>query len=200
MLSDYQQVYKEAELRLYEFSLLVLVYEQNFEFLEIIYDNNFIDYTSAIKYLEFKGYIKQFGDKPTDITLRKSGESLFSKLTKQKRKTITQEEVDQWFSEWRDIFPNGSNAAGYRYKGSRLEGLRKMTKFVNQYDFTKEEIFKATKHYVNRFAIRGYNYMQQSHYFIDKKDSGSNLASECEAIREQGEQPVKKPNHGDRLI
>ena len=76
-----------------------------------------------------------------------------------------------------------------------------MTKFVDTYDFTKEEIFKATKNYVDKFAMKGYMYMQQAHYFIDKKDSGSSLAAECEGLREIGvEQVNKEPKHAERLI
>ena len=62
--------------------------------------------------------------------------------------------------------------------------LKKMTKFVASYPYSKEEIFEATKRYVERFSFRGYSYMQQAHYFIDKKEVGSTLASECEGLKE----------------
>ena len=100
-----------------------------------------------------------------------------------------------------EFFPKGSNNGGYRYRGNRLEALKKMTKFVDQYDFTKEEIFQATKNYVDKFALRGYMYMQQAHYFIDKKDSGSSLASECEGVQENVDTPIKeRSTYGERLI
>ena len=93
-------------------------------------------------------------------------------------------DVHLWIDEWRNLFPEGVNTAGYRYRGNKVEVLKKMLKFVTLYDFTKEEIFQATKKYVERFSVRGYNYMQQAHYFIDKKDAGSSLASECETLKE----------------
>jgi len=200
MLGEYLEVYKKAELRMYEFALLVLIYEQNHEYLEEIHNNNFIDFNTGIKYLETQGFVKQYGEKPTDIVLRMSGETLFNKYFSKKKKK-EKSDVHTWIDIWREIFPAGSNTAGYRYRGNRLEALKKMTKFVDTYDFTKEEIFQATKNYVDKFAIRGYAYMQQAHYFIDKKDSGSSLASECEGVREKGIEPVnKEPNHGERLI
>lgn len=200
MLGEYIEVYKKAGLRMYEFVLLVLVFEQNHEYLHEIHDNNFIDFNTGIKYLETQGYVKQHGEQPSDISLRKSGEDLFNKYYSKKKKKH-KNDVHTWFDLWREIFPTGSNTSGYRYRGNRLEGLKKMTKFVESYDFTKEEIFQATKNYVDKFAIRGYAYMQQAHYFIDKKDSGSSLAAECEGLREQGVEPVnKEPKYGERPI
>jgi hypothetical protein len=202
MLGEYLNVYKEAELRLYEFGLLVLIYEDNQEFLETIHERNFIDYNNGIHYLEYMGYAKWFGDKPADIMLRKAGENLFKKHIVRKKKIVKSGTfVHIWIDEWRELFPKGSNTGGYRYRGNRLDALKKMVKFVDAYDFTTEEIFKATKNYVDKFAMRGYAYMQQAHYFIDKKDSGSSLASECEGMRETNvEQVNKEPKHGERLI
>jgi len=200
MLGEYFKVYKEAELRLYEFSLLVLIYEQNHEYLEEIHNNNFFDFNTGGKDLETQGFVKQHGEKPTDIMLRKSGEDLFSKYyTKKEKKKNT--DVHTWIELWRNIFPKGSNQGGYYYRGNKLEALKKMTKFVSVYDFTKKEIFKATKNYVDKFALRSYMYMQQAHYFIEKKDSGSSLASECENVRENKDSPVTQRNkYGERLI
>lgn len=200
MLGEYLEVYKRAELRMYEFSLLVLIYEQNHEYLTEIHNNNFIDFNIGIKYLETVGFIKQHGEQPTDITLRKSAEDLFNKYYG-KKKIKKKNDVHTWFTLWREIFPAGSNTSGYRYRGNNLEGLKKMTKFVDTYDFTKEEIFQATKNYVDKFALKGYMYMQQAHYFIEKKDSGSTLASECEGVRECGVEQVNvEPKHGERII
>ena len=201
MLGEYLKVYKEAGLRMYEFSLLVLIYEGNREYLNEIFNNNFIDFDTGIKYLETRGFVKQHGEQATDVTLRKSGEDLFNKYYGSKKKKKEKNDVHMWFDLWREIFPPGSSTTGYRFRGAKLEGLKKMTKFVDTYDFTREEIFQATKNYVDKFAMKGYMYMQQAHYFIDKKDSGSSLAAECEGLREKGVEQVNKgPRHAERLI
>lgn len=198
MLSSYFKAYKEAALRLYEFSLLVLIYEDDWEFVQLVHDVNFIDFNQAVIFLETRGYVKRHGEKPTDIMLRKPAENLF-KYLESKNKKISQAEVNGWFEQWRELFPAGVNSAGYRYRGNRFEGLKKMTKFVNQYPYTREEIFQATKRYVERFAIRGYNYMQQAHYFIEKQGVGSNLASECEDIRSKPA-PKQESGYGGEVI
>lgn len=183
MLGDYLKVYKEADLTHTSFLLLVLMWEKNNDFLQFVYENNFLLYQNAVKILEEKGYIKQHGAKVEDYTMRKTGEELFGYLGKKKK--IDQTDINKWIEQWRNLFPVGSNGGGYRYRGNRLEVLKKMTKFMSIYPYTREEIFEATENYVKRFAVRGYNYMQQAHYFIEKRDSGSNLASECEALKEQ---------------
>jgi len=201
MLGDYFEAYERAgidRLSVYEFMLLVHVYEGNLDWIRLLYEQNYLMFTNAVVVLERTGYIKKYGTAPFEITLRRSGEEFFAKYVKKPKKK-KESDVYLWFDSWRNLFPEGSNTAGYRYRGNRLEGLKKMTKFAELYpEFTKEEIFQATKNYVDKFAIRGYNYMQQAHYFIEKKDSGSTLASECEGLKEKDEQ--SKPSRYDRLI
>lgn len=199
MLGLYFEAYKKATLRLYEFSLLVLIYEKNHEFIQLIHDVNFIDFNNAVHFLETRGYVKRHGEKPSDIMLRNAAENLFKYLEKSERKKQSQADVNKWFEEWRNIFPAGVNSAGYRYRGNRLEGLKKMVKFVNFYDYTREEIFKATKNYVDRFALRGYNYMQQAHFFIEKQGVGSNLASECEGLK-TSQSPQETTGYGGEIV
>ena len=77
------------------------------------------------------------------------------------------------------------NTAGFRYRGDKAEVTQKMIKFVNTQDYTLEQIFKATRDYVERFSLRGYAYMQQAHYFIQKRGVGSTLSAECEGLAEK---------------
>ena len=169
---------------------LTFIYEDQLEFIEKLYNENFIEYNRHVDILEKRGLVKKHGFDVKDFTLRKAGEDILQKYLGKKRKK-TQTDVNMWIEEWRKIFPGGVNSGGYRYRGERMEVLKKMTKFVNSYDYTKEEIFKATENYVKRFALRGYAYMQQAHYFIDKQGTGSSLAAECEAVREK---PQNKEN------
>lgn len=106
--------------------------------------------------------------------------------------------VESWIDDWRNLFPEGINPAGYRYRGNKLEVTKKMLKFVANHPYSKEEIFEATKRYIERFSVRGYNYMQQAHYFIEKKDTGSNLEAECENLREV--KPQKEERYGGKVI
>ena len=185
MNSEYLNLYLEGKLDItfFEFVLLVLVYQNEEAVLKNCYDEDFMVFSQMIKKLESYGYVKWHGSDVKEISLRKRGEDLFEKLNRKKRKPTP--DVHLWIEEWRNLFPAGTNNGGYRYRGNKLEVLKKMIKFVSLHPYSKEEIFEATKRYIERFSIRGYNYMQQAHYFIEKKDTGSNLESECENLREK---------------
>jgi hypothetical protein len=179
--------------------LLAFISDDQTKILEKLHEEDFMWFDTAVKYLEERGYVKKFGPNPADITLRKHGEDLIKKYIGKRKKQ--ESDVHTWIDAWREIFPEGSSNTGYRYRGNRLECLKKMTKFVNsQKGITKEEIFKATKLYVERFAIRGYMYMHQAHYFIEKKDVGSTLASEIESLKEGNNNGNRETGYGERII
>lgn len=200
MKEEYLQLYRENKGDIPYFAtfiLLVLIYENTLDILEDMYAEDYMLYTNRVRFLELGGYVKWHGPNPTDISLRNKGEELFAKLSKRKHKPA--DDVHLWIDEWRALFPEGVNNAGYRYRGNKLEVQKKMIKFVNNYDYSKEEIFQATKRYIDRFAVKGYNYMQQAHYFIEKKDAGSTLASECETLKESKSQD-KKITYGRTIV
>jgi hypothetical protein len=197
MNPDYLILYHESKLgiRFFEFVLLVLIEQRQYDTLEECYQEEGILFIQMIESLEKEGYVKWHGTKTADISLRKKAEDVFIKITKNKSKGAVSD-VNLWFDEWRNLFPEGVNNGGFRYRGNRLEGLKKMIKFVSLNPYSKEEIFEATKKYVERFAQKGYMYMLLAHYFIEKKDTGSTLESECETLRETGSKPVETPNYG----
>jgi hypothetical protein len=197
MTEQYFNLYKEARLSVQEFFFFVLIYEENHDFLEYLYNQNFLLFARTINRLEEQGLVKHYGDKPTDILFRTKGETLFKKYVKIKKKKV---DVTSWIDAWREIFPAGANPSGYRYRGSRLEVIRKMTKFVASNNYTEEEIFQATRNYVERFALKGYMYMQQAHYFIEKQGAGSSLASECEALKENSNSSKSNKNYGGTVV
>ena len=184
----YLTIIQEYKICLKDLMLLIFVYEEQYEFLRIAHDENFMDFTYSIRYLEEHGLIKWHGDNPEEITLRKAGEELFKKHVGTKKKVTTAKEVGEWIQSWRELFPEGVNSGGYRYRGDKGSCLTKMIKFVNTHDYSIEQIFQATKDYVERFSLKGYAYMQLAHYFVEKKGVGSTLSAECEGLAE------KKPN------
>lgn len=182
-LTIYEQY--QPHMTFMEFILLILVYEEKHEFLKIAHDDNFMEFTHAIRQLESSELVKWHGEDPEDVTLRKTGEDLFKKHVGTRRKVTTSKEVEQWIQSWREIFPEGVNAGGFRYRGDRAEVIKKMIKFVNTHDYSLQQIFQATRDYVERFSLKGYAYMQLAHYFIEKRGVGSTLSSECEALSEK---------------
>lgn len=180
----YLKILDDLTLQFRDFIILILVYEEAHDFLQIAYDHDFISFTQSVRHLESEGLVKWIGDDAMDIILRKQGEDLFKKHVGTKKKITTAAEVKQWIDSWREIFPSGTNTGGYRYRGDKGECVTKMIKFVNEYDYTIEQIFEATRIYVERFSQKGYAYMQLAHFFIKKQGVGSNLAAECESLSE----------------
>jgi hypothetical protein len=181
--------------------LLIFIYEKQTKYLQILHDEDFLQYETIIRYLEKRGYVKKFGPRPADITLRKHGEDLFKKYVGSKKKEKEPSTVNTWIDSWREIFPPGSNTTGYRYRGNRLECLKKMVKFVDSHEkVSEEEIFQATKDYVEKFAMKGYAFMQQAHYFIMKENVGSTLESEVESLKERKDTGPQKPRYGERIV
>lgn len=183
-----------------EFILLILVYEEKFDFLRIAHDDNFMEFTHSIKRLEISGLVKWHGENPEEITLRKTGEELFKKHVGTKKKVTTAKEVGEWVESWRELFPKGINSGGYRYRGDKAEVIKKMIKFVNTHDYTIEQIFQATKDYVERFSLKGYAYMQLAHYFIEKKGVGSTLSAECEGLADKSSNKGEEQNYGRSIV
>ena len=139
----------------------ILQYLNNLKILEIV-----------IQQLEKSGYLKITGpDKSKDFILRKKALSLFS-----------QSEVEEWYEEWRNLFPSGTNSGGYYYRGNKQEVLKNLKKFTKKYPkYTKEEIFNATRKYIARCKLRN-SYMMLAHYFIEKQGVGSTLLTELENV------------------
>ena len=82
--------------------------------------------------------------------------------------------LDTFVNNYRKLFPP-------HYKGDPRGCRAKLRKFLTDYkEFTREDILKATKNYIDNFH-GNYTYLQQAHYFI-AKDQISNLAVWCDKL------------------
>jgi hypothetical protein len=119
-------------------------------------------------------------------------------FTKAKKKTdaqlMGQDFVDK-INTYREIFPNIKLPSG---KPARVNVKMLSESFrwlFETYDYTWEQIIKATKMYVNEYRDAQYMYMQTSQYFICKQDKhkvkSSTLADYCDMIRDGVETEVK---------
>ena len=198
----YLTIHKEYQpnMTFKELMLLIFVYEEQPEYLWIAHNDNFVEFEFAIRKLEVSGLVKWHGENPEDITLRKAGEELFKKHVGRKKKVTTSKEISQWIQSWREIFPEGVNSGGFRYRGDKAEVIKKMIKFVNTHDYSLQQIFQATTDYVERFSLKGYAYMQLAHYFIEKRGVGSTLSAECEGLTEKQDSPNEKGKDYGRSI
>lgn len=84
-------------------------------------------------------------------------------------------------SQLMEIFPEGKNFCGQKWRGSQAIIVDKLGKFKKKYKFSDEKIIEATKAYVKFFKSKNsYEGMRLLKFFIEKKDAGSDLAEWCE--------------------
>lgn len=84
------------------------------------------------------------------------------------------ENLGKFVDDYRALFPVG-------FKGDKRGCRLKLVNFLKDYEeFSKEDVLKATKNYIDNFSGR-YDYLQQAHYFIIKNQV-SNLGSWCEKL------------------
>jgi len=90
--------------------------------------------------------------------------------------------------QYRAIFPKGKLPSGVPGRNNVKILTENFRWFFAEYNYTWEEIIKATKMYVNEFQKNNYMYMQNSQYFISKQDKHkvktSKLADYCDMIRD----------------
>lgn len=112
-------------------------------------------------------------------------------FTKAKKKTdaqlMGQDFVDK-INTYREVFPNIKLPSG-RPARVNVKMLSESFRWLFEtYDYTWEQIIKATKMYVNEYRDAQYMYMQTSQYFICKQDKhkvkSSTLADYCDMIRD----------------
>jgi hypothetical protein len=92
------------------------------------------------------------------------------------------ENVENWITDWYELWPTGIKSGGYYLKTDKKGSLRKMKNFlINNPEYTRELIMKATQNYLLEQSIKGYSYTKLAPYFIIK-DGISVLAGECEVL------------------
>lgn len=146
-------------------------------YLKAVHKINAIDSISEedLEMLEDEGYIKISDN---GVVLRQVSLDLF--------KTLVEDNSMDWIEEWRQLFPLGVKMAGYAVRGDKQNCTKKMKSFMKKYpDFTKEDIFDATRAYIDDRRKDNWNYIKLAHYFIEK-DGASSLAALCEDIKARG--------------
>lgn len=112
-------------------------------------------------------------------------------FVKAKKKTNIQlmgKEFVQNIETYRDIFPKGKLPSGMPARNNTKALGESFRWFFETFDYTWEEVHKATKMYVDEYRANNYLYMQTSQYFIAKQDKHkvkkSTLADYCDMVRD----------------
>lgn len=120
-----------------------------------------------------QGYIRIIDYENISICLRK------------KLETLIEPEVDSWIKEWTDLWSGiycGIKPYGYYVKQSPSSNKARMKEFLKENNFTKEEIFQATKNYLEDKRQCNWEFTKKSNKFINDTD-GSTLYSYCDALK-----------------
>lgn len=118
--------------------------------------------------------------------------SIFTELTGLATVMLRPPSGISWIDEWIDLWPKGVRSGGYLVRSDKKSCEKKMNKFLKEHSkVTKEQIFEATKIYVERLRRANWSYMMLATYFIDKEERGSTLAMEIDNLRNKTQGSVK---------
>ena len=145
-----------------------------------------------LKGLLYNGYVK-VQDK--DVIITKKGKVLMVKynnyFVKAKKKTNSQimgKDFLTYINTYRLMFPARKLPSGKPARVNVKTLERSFRWFFEEYDYSWNQVFKATAQYVNEYEDREYLYMKTSQYFISKEDKNkvkhSELADYCDIIKE----------------
>jgi len=153
----------------------------------------YINTDLELKSLFNNGYLEAQGK--YDLIITQKGRTLMVKYDNyfaiNKKRTTQQllgKEGTINVKDYREIFPASKLPSGVPARNNIKILTENFRWFFSEYDYSWEEIIKATKMYVNEFRDKQYLYMQNSQYFISKQDKHrvktSKLADYCDMIRE----------------
>ena len=152
-----------------------------------------INSLEEVKGLVMQGFVHQNENKSYTVTPK--GNAFIAKLDtyfiKAKKKTNIQlmgKEFNDHIEAFRNVFPMGKLPSGKPARQNVKALAESFRWFFETYDYTWEEIMKATKMYVNEYRATDYLYMQTSQYFIAKQDKHkvktSTLSDYCDMIKD----------------
>ncbi|NPV12625.1 MAG: hypothetical protein HPY57_12635 [Ignavibacteria bacterium] len=156
----------------------------------LTYHYNRAKYINLVMDLESLNLVKIIGDLYDDdlnpllssILVRAEGLKIF-------QDQLEATKIEELAKELRDLFPSGIKSGGYYVKGNLKDIKYKLVKFIKKYPkYDKDIIIKATKNYIDRKRAENWNMIKTIENFI-LKDNTSVLASECENLLENGDEP-----------
>ena len=174
----------------------------------------YIDTEKCIKELVFAEFIV-YKNTETDAMFRKIEitdkgmnfiYSLDNYFIKAKARTNTQlmgKDFLENIEKYRSIFPKEKLPSGMPARNNVKALNESFRWFFATYDYTWEEVHKATDMYVKEYANNNYLYMMTSQYFISKQDKHkvkkSTLADYCDLVRD-GVDTKPKEFFKDRVV
>jgi hypothetical protein len=175
--------------------------EGEIKLLDVIDDNSSSQRAVLVYYdLVRKGLWNETPEGKTFFVSTEEGKKFYS-LLKNAMIGIQQEtkspvgDVEDWFPSWFDLWPKGVRTMGKLIRSDEKGCLKKMKQFVKDYPhFTPATIISATQSYLENKASEGWKGVRCATYFISHKDSGSDLAAECDEYVNSDEVKISSDN------
>tara|TARA_R110002049_G_scaffold67980_2_gene176277 strand:- start:386 stop:976 length:591 start_codon:yes stop_codon:yes gene_type:complete len=143
----------------------------------------------SVKHLKKEGFL--YEDGKVSIKGKRVIAKFENYFIKAKKKTSIQlmgKKFSTNLNEYREVFPAGKLPSGKPARVNVRSLENSFRWFFETYDFSWDEIIKATKMYVNSYEDNQFMYMKTSQYFVAKEDKNkvksSDLADYCDMIRD----------------
>ena len=151
-----------------------------------------------LEILVYKRFINVYTDTDDDKIYYKlidKGESLlksvmlyYKKMQKKSDTELMGADHAENVSKYREMFPAKKLPSGKPARCNVKTLAENFRWFFNTYDYTWEQIIKATDFYISEYRKNDYLYMKTSQYFISKQDKHkvkhSELADYCDMIKD----------------
>jgi hypothetical protein len=133
---------------------------------------------SLTGYLDYDNGSYKITDK--GLHLIRESEKIIGKVQKQKKKNIPFTEWEEYISQYNDLFPKQKKpGTNYYFRTAPKELFSRFKWFFLEYpEYTWDDVFAATRKYINGHEESGdYTYMQLNKYFIKKDDKNKSTTS-----------------------
>ena len=115
-------------------------------------------------------------------------EKYYSSSKRKSDKKVMGNEFESMITNYRELFPKKKLPSGKLARNNVKTLTDNFKWFFSTYDYTWEEIIKATERYIKEYREKDWQYMKTSQYFISKQDKHkvkvSELADYCDMIRD----------------
>ncbi len=152
-----------------------------------IIPNKFVNKSLEVKRLQTDGWLKEdlHLTSKSLIFMEEIG-GFFKKTKKKTSKNLMGENFTVCIKAYNEIFPSKKLGSG-KYARTNVKNLEGAFRwFFENFDYSWETIYKATKKYVSDYELQNFNYMRTSQYFVRKqtvdKTWESDLANYCEMV------------------
>jgi predicted transcriptional regulator len=172
--------------------------------------SSFVNFRHEQHRLELTGYLKSEtvdGTTVYKITdkglhLIRESEKTVGKIQKAKKKNIPFSDWEDQIKIYNELFPAQKKpGTNYYFRTAPKELFSRFKWFFLEYpEYTWEDVFKATKKYVNHFVeANDYTYMQLNKYFIKKDDKNrsttSAMATEIFNMKNSSDEEINTGTH-----